>query len=116
MELDYTGIGERIARRRRQNNIKQNILAAQIGISNNYLSSIERGKEKPSLEIIVRICNVLNVTPDYLIMGAMYSNNVPLNIIQALRLCSSSDLSLLSIIVEAMVDRNGGKWNNDNFA
>ncbi|MGN0386300.1 MAG: helix-turn-helix domain-containing protein [Lachnospiraceae bacterium] len=116
MELDYVNLGERIAKRRKQVNIKQNVLAEQLNISNNYLSSIERGKEKPSLEILIKICNALNITPDYLIMGSMHSNNVPMRIIEGLRLCSDSDISLLQIIVEAMVERNGEKWNDDNFA
>lgn len=50
---------------------KQNMLAERLDLSNNYLSSIERGKEKPSLEVIVNICNALQVTPDYLLMGKM---------------------------------------------
>lgn len=64
---------------------KQNMLAERLDLSNNYLSSIERGKEKPSLEVIVNICNALQVTPDYLLMGNMYSNNVPQNIADGLR-------------------------------
>ena len=116
MELDYISLGERIARRRKQAKIKQNVLADLIGISNNYLSSIERGKEKPSLDVFVKICNALNVTPDYLIMGTMSSNNVPQKIAEGLRLCNDADIDLLGIIVEAMVERNSEKWNNDNFA
>lgn len=116
MELNYTGIGQRIAKRRLQMGLKQNILAERLDISNNYLSSIERGKEKPSLEVIVNICNVLQVTPDYLLMGNMYSNNVPQNIADGLRLCSKEDLSLLSVIMQHMIERQGRKWNNDNFA
>ena len=116
MELNYTGIGRRIAQRRLQMGLKQNILAEKLNISNNYLSSIERGKEKPSLEIIVNICNALQVTPDYLLMGNMHSNNVPQNIADGLRLCSDDDLSLLSVIIGHMVERQGLKWNNDNFA
>ncbi len=116
MELDYTGIGQRIAKRRIQAGLKQNTLAEKIGISNNYLSSIERGKEKPSLEIIVNICNALQVTPDYLLMGNMYSNNIPQNIVDGLRLCSEDDLSLISVIMQHMVERWGKKWNDDNFA
>lgn len=116
MELDYINLGQRIAKRRIQTGIRQNTLADKIGISNNYLSSIERGKEKPSLEIIVKICNVLGVTPDYLLMGNMYSNNIPQNIVDGLRLCSKEDLVLLSAIMQHMVDRQGLKWNNDNFA
>lgn len=116
MELNYTEIGQRIAKRRTQMGLKQNVLAERIDISNNYLSGIERGKEKPSLEIIVKICNALQVTPDYLLMGNMHSNNIPQNIVDGLRLCSSDDLSLLSVIMGHMVERQGIKWNNDNFA
>lgn len=116
MELNYTGIGLRIAKRRVQMGLKQNTLAERLDISNNYLSSIERGKEKPSLEVIVNICNALRITPDYLLMGNMYSNNVPQNIVDGLRLCTEDDLSLLSAMIDHMVARQGQKWNNDNFA
>lgn len=116
MELDYINLGQRIAKRRAQSGLRQNTLADLIGISNNYLSSIERGKEKPSLEVIINICNALQVTPDYLLMGNMHSNNVPQNIIDGLRLCSKEDLALLAVIMQHMVERQGIKWNNDNFA
>ena len=116
MELDYVNLGQRIAKRRTQAGLRQNVLADMIGISNNYLSSIERGKEKPSLEIIVNLCNALQVTPDYLLMGNMYSSNVPQNIIDGLRLCSNEDIALLSVMMRHMVERQGAKWNNDNFA
>ena len=116
MDLDYFNLGQRIAKRRTQTGLRQNVLADLIGISNNYLSSLERGKEKPSLEVIINICNVLQVTPDYLLMGNMYSNNVPQNIIDGLRLCSDEDLALLSVMMQHMVERRGLKWNNDNFA
>lgn len=96
--------------------LKQNTLAGKMGLSNNYLSSIERGKEKPSLEVIVNICIELQVTPDYLLMGNMYSNNVPQNIADGLRLCTAEDLTLMSIMIEHLVERQGQKWNNDNFA
>ena len=115
MDLDYSGLGQRIAKRRSQAGIRQNALAEMIGISNNYLSSIERGKEKPSLEIIANICNALRVTPDYLLMGNMYSNNIPQNIIDGLRLCTDDDIELLSVMMHHMVDRQADKWNNDNF-
>lgn len=98
------------------NGFKQNMLAERLDLSNNYLSSIERGKEKPSLEVIVNICNALQVTPDYLLMGNMYSNNVPQNIADGLRLCTKEDLSLLSVLIDHLVERQSQKWNNDNFA
>ena len=45
VELNYVEIGNRIAQRRIHAGIKQTNLAETVGISNNYLSSIERGKD-----------------------------------------------------------------------
>lgn len=115
MELDYERIGNRIAQRRRQAGIKQNMLAEKLNMSNNYLSSIERGRERPSLEILVGICNELKVTPDYLIMGNMNSNNVPQDIADGLRLCTKQDIELVSALIEFMINRNSINWNRDNY-
>lgn len=114
-ELNYVEIGNRIAQRRIHAGIKQTNLAETVGISNNYLSSIERGKERPSLEILVSICNALHVTPDYLLMGNMHSNNIPQNITDGLRLCSENDLDLILAIVQIMVRRSSDRWNSDNY-
>jgi len=38
MEIEYTSIGLRIAKRRKQIDMKQNVLADKLNISNNYLS------------------------------------------------------------------------------
>lgn len=115
MEIDYIEIGKRIAKRRKEMDIKQNTLAERINISNNYLSSIECGKEKPSLEVLIGICNSLQITPDYLFMGNMHSNNVPMCIMDGLRLCSEDDVELVLNIVRICVDRNRKNWNSDNF-
>ena len=37
------------------------------------MSSIENGRQKPSLDIFIRICDLLNVTPDYLLLGSMHA-------------------------------------------
>lgn len=115
MELDYVEIGRRIAERRKKMNMKQNELANAIGISNNYLSGIERGKENPSLEILMVTCSELKTTPDYLTMGTMRPNNVPESIVQGLRLCSKEDIELIDSIVKLMIDRRSDAWSEENF-
>lgn len=115
MVLDYTCLGMRIAKRRKNKGIKQNVLAERIGISNNYLSGIECGNEHPSLEIIIKICNELEVTPDYLLLGSMHSNQVSQNILDGLRLCTQEDIALISAIVSYLIERQGEKWKRDNF-
>ena len=83
--------------------IKQNVLAEKISISNNHMSGIENGKERPSIELLLKICDELNVTPDYLLLGNMHSDNVPKSISDILRLCSDEDIELIQHISQYIV-------------
>lgn len=69
MDLDYKEIGRRIARRRRQLNLKQAIVEERADIGYKYLSSIERGFSIPSTEVIMRLANALDTTPDEFLVG-----------------------------------------------
>jgi len=53
-------IGKMIASRRRERNISQEKLSERAEISQGYISSIERGKEKPSLELLEKIAQALD--------------------------------------------------------
>ena len=115
MEGNLMEMGNRITTRRRHLGISQNLLAEKIGISNNHMSNIERGREKPSFDVLINLCNALHVTPDYLLMGSMHPQGVPQNLVDSLSLCTKEDLALLEDIVRHMVLRQEHKWNNDNF-
>lgn len=115
MEGNLMEMGNRITTRRRHLGISQNLLAEKIGISNNHMSNIERGREKPSLDVLINLCNELKVTPDYLLMGSMHPQGVPQNLVDSLSLCTDEDIALLETIVSHMVLRQETKWNNDNF-
>lgn len=52
-------IGKVIAARRKEQNISQEKLAEKAEMSQGYISSIERGKEKPSLELLEKIATAL---------------------------------------------------------
>ena len=64
MDLNYSEIGARIARRRRQLGMKQFEVEEKADISYKYLSNIERGISIPSLEVLMRLAEVLKTTPD----------------------------------------------------
>lgn len=106
--LKIDEMGQRVKKRRQSLKMKQTELAKKLGISNNHLSSIETGKQKPSLEIFIQICEELRVTPDYLLQGNMHPGNVPYDIMDALRLCSQEDIELTRRFVELLVERNKG--------
>lgn len=69
MAVDYSLIGKRIATARKECGLTQDKLAEKADISNNYLSHIETSRSIPSLETLVSICDALDVTPDYLLLG-----------------------------------------------
>lgn len=69
MELDYTKIGKRIAARRRMLGLKQAEVSEMADISNTYMSSIERAVSIPSTEVIMRLAQALNTTPDEFLVG-----------------------------------------------
>jgi transcriptional regulator with XRE-family HTH domain len=66
--LNYSAIGERIRRFRKQNNLTQEKLAEAVGIGVQHVSKIETGKSRLSLELLVHLANVLHTTPDNLLM------------------------------------------------
>jgi len=115
MESNLFEMGNRIAVRRKHLGISQNSLAERIDISKNHLSNIERGREKPSFDVLINLCNELRVTPDYLLMGSMHSQGVPQNLIDSLSLCTEEDVELVEAIVRHMVLRHEKKWNDENF-
>lgn len=55
----FVEMGKRIRARRLSLKMKQMELAEKVDISNNHISSIERGIERPGLDSFIRICDVL---------------------------------------------------------
>ena len=67
--LDYQLLGKRIAEWRKNAKITQEDLAFLTGMSIPFISEIEHGKKKPSLETIVSIANALDITLDEIMVG-----------------------------------------------
>ena len=71
MYTDFKEIGKRIAARRKELGLKQAYVNEAAGLSDKYLSNIENARSIPSIEVLMRICDVLNVTPDYFLVGSV---------------------------------------------
>ena len=69
MGLDYTEIGRRIARLRKELGLTQAKVAERAEIGDKYLSSIERAISIPSTEVIMRLAIALDTTPDEFLVG-----------------------------------------------
>lgn len=108
MEIDYKELGERIAKRRKVLNLTQDDVAEATGLSNNHISNIENNHSIPSIETLVKICNVLDVTPDYFLLGVVRDTNDSLysQISQKIKLCDKKKLQLVDHFITWIVDEN----------
>jgi len=72
-------LGEFIAGQRRAAQLSLRQLAAQAGISNPYLSQIERGLRKPSAEVLQQLAKALRVSAEtlYVRAGILDPNDHP---------------------------------------
>ncbi|MGN0548150.1 MAG: helix-turn-helix domain-containing protein [Acutalibacteraceae bacterium] len=105
MNIDFKLLGSRLAQRRRELGLKQFELAEKAGLSNNYLSSIERGWSIPSLETFATLCMSLNTSPDYFLLGTVRTSDVPQKLIENLKLCSDDNLELIDEMIQVLVRR-----------
>lgn len=101
-EKEWQEIGGRIKSRRKSCGYKQSELAEKLGISLSHMSIIENGRQHPSIYVIIKLGEILNVTPDYFLLGNIRIHNVPQNIVESLYLCDESILPLVEIIVKAI--------------
>ncbi len=69
MNLDYNKIGKRIARCRNDHGLTQAQLSEMVGVSDTYISNIERAVSIPSTEVIMRLALALDTTPDTFLVG-----------------------------------------------
>ncbi|WP_350284627.1 helix-turn-helix transcriptional regulator [uncultured Croceitalea sp.] len=64
-------IGSAIKNLRKQKGFKQTEFADKCGLSQSYLSSIEKGRKEPTLSILKQIANTLSIPTPVLVFFAM---------------------------------------------
>lgn len=100
MQLEYQEIGRRIARRRRELGLKQSEVEERADIGCKYLSSIERGLSIPSTEVIMRLAQALDTTPDEFLVGTTRQEDHWRDVAQLLRSLTPRQLELTRSFVE----------------
>lgn len=95
MELDYSEIGKRIARRRKELGLRQVQVCERAGINDKYLSCIERATSIPSLEVIMKLALALDTTPDEFLTGSIrYESDEWRDVAELMRGMTSGQLRL----------------------
>ena len=73
--MNQTAIGGYIARKRKEQNLTQEQLAQQLGVSNKTISKWENGTCMPDYSIIQKLCEALRVTLPELMDGEDAAEN-----------------------------------------
>lgn len=71
MPVNYKKLGKRISNFRSERNLSQEAFCEQLNFSREYLSYIENGKRRPSLDLLVDIANSLDVSLDDLLVDSL---------------------------------------------
>ena len=105
MEINFVRVGSRISQRRKELKIKQTDLAEKIGIGHKYLSTLETGRRRTTLEMLASLCQALDTTYDYFLLGDI-KKSIDANIMDSLMLCSEADKELIIEIINLCAARN----------
>lgn len=107
MELDYSEIGKRIAKRRKELGLKQTEVCERAGINDKYLSCIERATSIPSLEVVMRLALALDTTPDEFLVGSVrYDSDQWRDVAEMLRTLNPKKLDLAQSFLSWLNDQN----------
>lgn len=103
--IDYAAVGKRIAAIRKKQHMTQERLAEKTELSIVYISHIENSRSIPSLETLMKLCEVLNVTPDELLLGTRrdMENYLLSDIQQKLLHCSPRQRRLVDRFIDLLL-------------
>lgn len=107
-----TVLGERIKQLRKEKNWMQSDLSERIGADSRQISRYENNKIVPTLETVIKIAEVFDVTIDYLIKDHAPRTYLPtkdkdlLKHLDQLQELTESDRTCLLHIIDALITKN----------
>lgn len=71
IKIDKILIGQRLKQIRKSAGLTQEQVAEKLGLAPRYISDIEKDKTKGSLDTLVKLCNIYNVSPSFILKDYM---------------------------------------------
>ena len=107
MSVDYKEIGRRVTKIRKQRGLTQEKLREKCDLSPQYISNIERSISIPSTETLLRICEVLEVTPDAILLGVVrHEDEAWRGVAQRLRTMDEKHLALADSLLRWVAEQD----------
>lgn len=107
----YKLAGRQIRLLRNQHDITQKDFAEKINSSQNYLSDVETGKKRPSLDYYITIANFFKVSLDYIFQDSldMKKNVIIDNVILKMSYMNDEDQKFVLRLIESLEEYKNSK-------
>lgn len=108
MAIDYSVIGERLKKARKEKHLTQEQLAEKIDVSIAFLSRIERGSSQINLKRLTQICEILDITEGDILNGTSSKSAKYLDaeFASLLKKCSSEKQKLIYDVAKVIAEKN----------
>ena len=88
-DIDFSRISSKLKELRIERNLTQEFVAQKADVNTSHICNIENNRVKVSLTTLVAICNVLNLTVDYILKNEYtVSDSIDREILKELAACS----------------------------
>lgn len=107
MAIDYSVIGERLKKARKEKNMTQEELAEKLDISIAFLSRVERGNSKINLKRLTQICEILDIPEGEILTGvsSKSQNYLDAEFAELLKNCTSDQQKLIYDIAKVIANQ-----------
>ena len=94
--MENTMISQRIRHYRRMAKLSQEELADRVDVSETYIRKLEAGDRFPSLDMVIKLSQALNTTPDHLLLASSaLGQNKSSGVLDLLSDCTPTEFIIL---------------------
>ncbi len=103
--MNLVSLGQNIRKYRVKKGMRQEDLAEKVGLSPNYIGSLERGEKIPALLTFIEIANVLEVSADMLLCDIIKSGYHIKNSLlsEKMEKLSSKDKEMIYDVIDTII-------------
>lgn len=102
---DLKEIGVRIAERRKELKLTQEQTAERMNVSIQMISNIERGNKAIKIENLLKLCDILKTSTDYILTGKRTDSDFN-NLADKLSQLTASDYQMIEMLVDYRLHEN----------
>ena len=97
-------IGNRISKRRKQLNLTQEVLAEKMNVSVQMISNLERENKSIKIENLLKLCEILNVSTDYILKGELIDSDKEEAFTKLLKL-NEQDYKMIEMLIDFCINK-----------